>query len=110
MLLPTLQLTTMLLPKRALALINAFIKPVTRPDWHSNPKFTFKQFFQGIKKQNKYLLIYLYYKVVNGMCYIFIINKYKEYINCGYSKQDVLQEIQNKYGLEPHITCLMCDI
>lgn len=105
-----MSLPTMQLPTRALALINAFTKPVTRPDWHSNPKFTFKQFFQGIKKQNKYILKKIYYKVVRGVCYIFIINKYKEYINCGYSKQDVLQEIQNTYGLEPHITCLMCDI
>jgi hypothetical protein len=39
-----------------------------------------------------------------------IRNKYKEYINCGYSIQVLLEEIQNKYGVEPHITCLMCDI
>jgi hypothetical protein len=100
----------MSLPTRALALINVFTKPVTRPDWQSNPKFTFKQFFQGIKRQNKYVLITIYYKVVRGVCYNYIRNKYKEYINCGYSIQVLLEEIQNKYGVEPHITCLMCDI
>jgi hypothetical protein len=100
----------MQLPIKAIALINDFSKPLTRPDWKTNPTFTFKQFFCGLKKQNKYLLISVYYKIVRGVCHHYLFNIYNKMITTGFSKQYALNIIKIKYGLEPKITMLMCNV
>jgi hypothetical protein len=99
----------MRLPETALILIKKYSRPLTRPDWKTQPKFTFSQFFQGIKKQNKYVLIHLYYKIVMGYCHHFILDKYNMFLTI-YSKEVALQKIHKWYGLNPKITLLMCNI
>ena len=105
-----MQLQKMQLPIRAIVLINKFSKPLTRPDWKTKPKFTFKQFFCELKKQNKYLLMNFYYKIVRGICHHYLTNIYNKMITTGFSKQYALNIIKMKYGLEPKITMLMCNI
>jgi len=100
----------MFLPLNVLAIINKYSKPVTRPDWRSNPKFSFKQFFYGIQKTNKFTLRHFYYKVIMGYSHYYILDKYTEIIKSGYNRVIALTKIQTEYGLDPQITILMCNI
>lgn len=98
------------LPIKAMFLINEYSKPVTRADWQLRPKFTFEQFFYGIQKQNKYILMKVYYEVIMYYCHHYMLIKYREYIKDGYNREMALTKIQTEYGLEPRIMCLMCNI
>ena len=98
------------LPPYVIDHIRNYAKPLTRPDWKTRPKFTFELFFYGIKKQNKYILWKLYYKVVMGYCHHYILDKYKNYIKSGYNKDASLNKLHLEYGLNTYIICLMCNI
>ena len=51
-----------------------------------------------------------YYKIVRGICHHYLTNIYNKMITTGFSKQYALNIIKMKYGLEPKITMLMCNI
>ena len=104
------------LPPNVIEHIRKYAKPLTRPDWKTRPTFTFEQFFHEIKKQNKYILMRFYYKMVMGYCHHFMLDKYNNYIKAGYNKNTeynkdmALNKLHIEYGLEPKIICLMCNI
>ena len=100
----------MKLPKRAENIIKDFVRPLTRPDWKTNPKFSFNQLFYGLKKQNKFIIMRLYYNVVKGICHYYLCKKYHLMLDKGYTKYDILLEIEKEFGLEPRLTMLMCNI
>ena len=100
----------MALPQHILKLINEYSKPLTRPDWKTRPKFTIKQLFQGLKKQNGMLIINNYYRIVRGYCHHYILNKYNEYINTGTPIINALMNIERECGIPPQITKFMCNI
>jgi hypothetical protein len=106
--LPTNALVLNVLPTNAIHLINVFSKPLTRPDWKTNPKFTFNQLFNGIKKQPK--LIKVYYKMVNGVCCHYLRDKYNKMIHSGYSKEYAFLQFKMDYGLDKRTIMLMCHI
>jgi hypothetical protein len=101
-------MSKLILPSNIIDLIHAFSKPLTRPDWKTNPKFTFSQLFTGIRKQTK--LIHVYYKMVHGVCFHYLRHTYNNMIYSGYSKEYAFLQFKMDYDLDEKIIKLMCDI
>ena len=106
----SLPLKNKALPLRAIHLINAFSKPLTRPDWKTSPTFSLNQFFKGVKKTNTYVLLIVYWKIIKGICHYHLKQQYNELIKLGFSKNDALLLLKQEHGLEPNIIMLMCNI
>jgi hypothetical protein len=51
--LPMSSLPMSSLPLRAITLISQYSKPLTRPNWKTNPTFTFTMFYKALLKKQK---------------------------------------------------------
>ena len=99
----------MILPLRAKKLISEYSKPLTRPNWKTQPSMTLYKFYINVNRNKKYyLLTQLSYKILHGyeanFLYMLYINKLYKY---KYNKEEALKEIYYNFGIESRIIDLI---
>ena len=97
----------MILPLRVQQLIREYSKPLTRPNWKTQPSMTLYKFYMNVDYNKKYyLLTQLSYKILKGynptFVYMLYMNKLKKY-----NKEEALHEIYLNYGIESRIIDLI---
>jgi hypothetical protein len=99
----------MILPLRARKLIREYSKPLTRPNWKTQPSMSLYKFYTNVDYNKKnYLLIRLSYKILDGyestFLYMLYMNKLYKH---NYNKKEALNDIYLNYDIEPKIINLV---
>ena len=96
------------LPQNILSLIKEYSRPQTRPDWKTNPKLDFGQFYNGVRtKIDKNKVLYkLHVNIQNGLNNHYVYSVYMRYLQYD-GKQIALERIERELKLEPKLVILM---
>jgi len=97
-----------ILPQNVLYLIKEYSKPQTRPDWKTNIKLSFIQFYYGIRKEmaKKKVLYKLHYTIQNGYNNFYVYGYYMRYLQ-DYNQRVALERIEKELHLDPKLVIIM---
>ena len=95
------------LPDDICRIVSEFSKPLTRPDWKRNPKLSFEQFYDDVKKSSTRLLVRLSWKIQKGYSNEFIHGIYKFHLYESRRRGIDVFESMEGFQLDPRVTLNM---